>query len=214
VKNKHRFPWLQIAVHIIGWLPLALLIIYFFTDNLTVNPIQDIEQRLGRIAVYFLVATLAITPLYTVTGWKTVLPRRRALGLYTFFYASLHIMVFLGLDYAFNLSQIIPLLFGKLYLIAGVLAFSLLLPLAVTSFDYFIRRMGRNWKRLHWLIYPAGLVVVLHYAWSLKGNIFTLQGNIIQPLIWGLVILMLLILRLSPLRRWISSTRRKIFSPR
>ena len=213
MKNKRRFPWLQIAVHIIGWLPLALLIIYFFTDNLTVNPIQDIEQRLGRIAVYFLVATLAITPLYTVTGWRTVLPRRRALGLYTFFYASLHIMVFLGLDYAFNLSQIIPLLFGKLYLIAGVLAFSLLLPLAVTSFDYFIRRMGRNWKRLHWLIYPAGLVVVLHYAWSLKGNIFTLQGNIIQPLIWGFVILVLLILRLSPLRRWISSTRRKLFSP-
>jgi sulfoxide reductase heme-binding subunit YedZ len=122
-------------------------------------------------------------------------------------------MVFLGLDYAFNLSQIIPLLFGKLYLIAGVLAFSLLLPLAVTSFDYFIRRMGRNWKRLHWLIYPAGLVVILHYAWSLKGNIFTLQGNIIQPLIWGFVILVLLILRLSPLRRWISSTRRKLFSP-
>jgi sulfoxide reductase heme-binding subunit YedZ len=214
VKNKHPFPWLQIAVHIIGWLPLALLIIYFFTDNLTVNPIQDIEQRLGRIAVYFLVATLAITPLYTVTGWRAVLPRRRALGLYTFFYASLHILVFLGLDYAFNLSQIAPLLFGKLYLIAGVLAFSLLLPLAVTSFDYFIRHMGRNWKRLHWLIYPAGLVVILHYAWSLKGNIFTLHGNIIQPLIWGLVILVLLILRLSPLRRWISSTRRKIFSPR
>ena len=211
MKKNRPFPWLQIAVHIIGWLPLALLIFYFFTNSLTVNPIQDIEQRLGRFAVYFLVATLAITPLYTFTGWRAVLPRRRALGLYTFFYASLHILVFLGLDYAFNLSQIIPLLYGKLYLIAGVLAFSLLLPLAVTSFDYFIRRMGRNWKRLHWLIYPAGLIVILHYAWSLKGNIFTLQGNIIQPLIWGLVILVLLILRLSPLRRWISSTRRKVF---
>ena len=182
----------------------------FFSNRLTVNPIQDLEQRLGRIAVYFLVATLAVTPIYTVTGWRAVLPRRRALGLYTFFYASLHILVFFGLDYAFNLSQLIPLLFGKTYLIAGVLAFSLLLPLAVTSFDYFIRRMGRNWKRLHWLIYPAGLVVILHYAWSLKGNIFTLQGNIIQPLVWGLVILALLILRLTPLRRWISSTRRKI----
>jgi len=214
VKKNRPFPWLQIAAHIIGWLPLALLIIYFFTNSLTVNPIQDIEQRLGRIAVYFLVATLAITPFYTVTGWRVVLPRRRALGLYTFFYASLHILVFLGLDYAFNLSQIIPLLFGKVYLIAGVLAFSLLLPLAVTSFDYFIRRMGRNWKRLHWLIYPAGPVIILHYAWSLKGNIFSLQGNIIQPLIWGLVILVLLMLRLSPLRRWISSMRRKVFGLR
>lgn len=212
MKKTRPFPWLQIAVHVIGWLPLAKIILDFATNNLTINPIQEIEQRLGRIAVYFLVATLTVTPFYTVTGRGAVLPRRRALGLYSFFYASLHILIFLGLDYGFNFSQIFPLLIGKLYLIVGVLAFSLLLPLAVTSFDYFIRRMGRNWKRLHWLIYPAGLVVILHYALSLKGDLFRLRGNITQPLIWGLVILLLLVLRLSPVRRWISSTRRKVFS--
>jgi methionine sulfoxide reductase heme-binding subunit len=212
VKKIRRFNWLQIAVHITGWFPLALLIYYYLTDNLTINPIQDIEQRLGRIAVYFLVATLAVTPLYTVTGWRAMLPRRRAIGLYTFLYACLHILVFLALDYDFNFSQILPLLIGKLYLIAGVLSFSMLIPLAVTSFDYFKRRMGRKWKQLHWLIYPTGFIVILHYAWSLKGNIFTLKGNIIQPLIWGIVIALLMILRLPPLRRWISSLRQKIVS--
>lgn len=210
MKKSHPFNWLQVAVHVAGWFPLVQIIFYFYTNNLTVNPVQDLEQRLGRIAVYFLVATLAVTPLYTMTGWRAVLPRRRALGLYAFLYASLHILVFLAVDYGFNLSQILPLLTGKLYLIVGVLAFCMLIPLAVTSFDYFIQHMGRNWKRLHWLIYPAGLVVILHYSWSLKGNLFTLKGNILQPLIWGLAIVFLLILRLPPLRRWVSSLRQKI----
>ena len=210
MKKRHPFNWLQIVIHIAGWIPLVLITYYFFTNNLTVNPIQDIEQRLGRVALYFLVATLAVTPLSTMTGWSGLLPRRRALGLYAFFYASLHVLVFLGLDYGFNFSQILPLLTGKLYLIIGVLAFSMLLPLAVTSFDYFIRHMGKNWKRLHWLIYPAGLIVILHYSLSLKGNLFTLKGNILQPLIWGIVIILLLILRLPALRRWISSVRRNI----
>ena len=167
-------------------------------------------MRLGRTALYFLVATLAVTPAYTLTGWSAVLSRRRALGLYAFFYACLHILTFLGLDYGFVFSQIIPLVVSKPYIIAGVLAFSMLLPLAATSFDYFIKRMHRNWKRLHWLIYPAGLVVIIHYAWSLKGDLFTLRGNVLQPFIWGLVILVLFVLRLSPLRRWISTLRYKI----
>jgi len=210
VRKSRSFPWLKIAIHIVGWLPLAKLIFDFSTNNLTINPIQEIEIRLGRTALYFLVATLAVTPAYTLTGWSAVLSRRRALGLYAFFYACLHILTFLGLDYGFVFSQIIPLVVGKPYIFAGILAFSMLLPLAATSFDYFIKRMHRNWKRLHWLIYPAGLVVIIHYAWSLKGDLFTLRGNVLQPFIWGLVILALLILRLPPLRRWISTVRQKI----
>jgi sulfoxide reductase heme-binding subunit YedZ len=209
VKKKRSFPWLRILVHVIGWVPLAVIVFDFATNNLTINPIQEIEMRLGRIGLYFLVASLAVTPVYTVTGWKNVLPRRRALGLYSFLYMSLHILVFLGVDYAFNVNQLFPLLFGKLYLIAGVIAYALLVPLAVTSFDYFIRTMRKNWKRLHWLIYPAGIIVILHYAWSLKGDIFHLRGNISQPLIWGLIIIALLVLRLPPVRRWFSSLRQR-----
>jgi sulfoxide reductase heme-binding subunit YedZ len=210
VRKTRPFPWLQIAIHIAGWLPLAKLVLDFSSNNLTINPIQEIEMRLGRTALYFLVATLAVSPTYTITGWRAVLSRRRALGMYAFFYACLHLLTFLGLDYGFVFSQIIPLVVTKPYIIAGVLAFSMLIPLAVTSFDYFIKKMHRTWKRLHWLIYPAGLVVIIHYAWSLKGNLFTLRGNILQPFIWGLVILVLLVLRLPPLRRLISSARHKI----
>ncbi len=207
------FPWLRIAVHVVGWFPLAQILVDYATHNLTINPIQEIEQRLGRIGLYFLVASLAVTPAHTVTGWKGILQRRRAIGLYAFLYTSLHILVFLGVDYAFNLAQLVPLLFGKLYLIAGVVGYLLLLPLAVTSFDYFVRTMRKNWKRLHWLVYPAAMVIILHDAWSLKGNLFTLRGNISQPLFWGVITLILFALRLPPIRRWVSSQRQKLSHP-
>ena len=208
--KTRSFPWLRVVNHIIGWLPLVLIGIAYATNDLTVNPIQEIEQRLGRISLYFLMATLAVTPLYTLTGWRVILTRRKALGLYTFLYICLHVLTFLGLDYGFNIMLILPLLEKKPYIIVGLVAFFMLLPLAITSFDFFIRRMKRNWKRLHWLIYPAGLVVVLHYALSLKGNIFTLRGNELLPLLWAGVTLLLLALRLPPIRRWVSATRRKV----
>ncbi|KAF0106774.1 MAG: hypothetical protein FD146_2366 [Anaerolineaceae bacterium] len=209
-----HFPWLRILVHIIGWLPLAKLIFDFAAHNLTVNPIQEIEQRLGRAALYFLAAALAITPVHTLTGWRSVLPRRRALGLYAFFYASLHFLTFAGLDYGFNLAQILDLVTTKPYIIAGTLAFSLLVPLAVTSFDYFIRRMKKNWKRLHRLVYPAGLIVIVHFVWARKGNLFQLQGDVLQPLLWGLLVVFLLILRIPAARKWVSGLRQSIMGRR
>ena len=202
-----KFPWLRIVVHIIGWLPLAKLLYDYRTHNLSVNPIQDIEQRLGRIALYFLIATLAVTPTYTVTGWRDILTRRRALGLYTFLYACLHFLVFAGLDYGFNFRQIISLITQKGYIVLGSIALLFLIPLAVTSFNFFIRRMGRNWRRLHWLIYPTGLIVIVHYAWTKKGNLFALRGDILKPFLWGLFIILLLVLRLPPVRRAVSGAR-------
>jgi len=209
VQRKRPFPWLRIAVHILGWLPLVI-IFYLYTRNaLTINPIQDIEQRLGRIAIYWLVGALAVTPLHILTGWKDLPLRRRATGLYAFMYTCLHILVFMGLDYGFVFSQIFSLILGKVYLWVGALAFLLLLPLAATSFDYFIRKMGRDWKRLHWLVYPAALVAVLHYALAQKGDIFTLRGHIVAPFLWLLLTILLLVMRIPPLRRWIIRTRRQ-----
>lgn len=208
--RKRTFPWLRIAIHIVGLLPLALIIFDYATNNLTINPIQEIEQRLGRWGVYFLAATLTVTPLYTLIGWRDILKRRRALGLYAFMYIFLHFLVFIGLDYGFFLPQIIDLILGKVYLLVGTLALLLLLPLAVTSFDHFIRSMGKNWRRLHWLIYPAAIASVLHYALAQKGDLFTLRGNILKPFLWGLYIILLFILRLPAVRRWISGMRRKL----
>lgn len=184
----------------------------YITHHLTINPIQEIEQRLGRIAIYWLVGALAVTPLSTLTGFKELPSRRRATGLYAFMYTCLHLLVFMGFDYGFIFPQIFSLIIGKVYIWFGLLAFLLLIPLAITSFDYFKRTMGKNWKRLHWLVYPAVVVAIMHYALAQKGDIFTLTGNILRPFIWGLVTLLLLLMRISPVRRWISSTRRKVFT--
>ena len=181
--KKRPFPWLRISVHLLGVLPLVYLAFAFFTNRLTINPIQYLEQVLGRIGIYWMVATLAVTPLYTFTGLRELPGRRRAVGLYAFLYTCLHLLIFMGLDYGFNFAQIWNLITGKVYLLVGVAAFILIVPLAVTSFDYFIRKMGKNWKRLHWLVYPLVVVSILHYGLAQKGDIFTLRGNILRPVL-------------------------------
>jgi len=209
-RTKPKITWLQVVIHTLGWLPLAWLFYDYFAGRLSVNPIQDIEQRLGRIAVYFLIATLACTPFNSLFGWLEFLKRRRALGLYAFMYTSLHVMVFAGLDYGFNLSQLFDLITQKLYLLVGTIALLMLIPLAATSFDYFIRRMGRNWKRLHWLIYPAAIISMLHYALAQKGNLFALRGNILKPFLLGIFMILLLVLRNPSVRKWVIGIRRKL----
>ncbi len=208
--KKRSFPWLRIAIHLLAWLPLVYLTYAFFTNGLTINPVQYLEQELGRIAIYWLVAALAVTPLYTLTGYRDLPKRRRAIGLYAFMYVCLHVLIFLGLDYGFNWAQVWDLVTGKVYLLVGVAAVLLLIPLAITSFDYFIRKMGKNWKRLHWLVYPAVLIAILHYGLAQKGDIFTLRGNILQPFLWGVLTVFLLAFRLPAVRRWVSGTRRKV----
>lgn len=212
MQRKRPFPWLRITVHILGWLPLVILGYDYLTNMLTINPIQDIEQRLGRIAIYWLVGALAVTPLHTLTGWRELPNRRRATGLYAFLYTCLHIVWFMGVDYGFLWSQIFSLILGKVYLWIGVAALFLLVPLAITSFDYFKRTMGKNWKRLHWLVYPAALTAVLHYALAQKGNIFQLKGHIVAPFIWLMITILLLVMRIPPVRRWISGTRQRVVS--
>ncbi len=212
MKRKPRFPWLRVAIHVIGWLPLAWIIYAYTSNHLSINPIQAAEQLLGQWGFYFLVATLTVTPFYTLTGWRDVLPRRRALGLYAFLYISLHVLTLVGLDYGFQIAQVLDLILGKAYTLVGAAAFLLLIPLAVTSFDYFIRTMGKNWRRLHWLIYPAALTAVLHYALAQKGDILALRGNVLKPFLWGVYIILLLVLRLPPVRRWVSATRHKLIA--
>jgi len=208
--KKRSFPWLRIAVHLLAWLPLVYFVYGFFANLETINPIQYLEQIIGRIAIYWLVAALAFTPLYTLTGYRDLPNRRRTVGLYAFMYVCLHLLVFFGLDYGFNWPRLWSLVTGKVYLLVGVLAVLLLIPLAVTSFDYFIRKMGKNWKRLHWLVYPAVVVSILHYGLAQKGDLFTLRGNILRPFLWGLLTILLLAMRIPLIRRWVSGTRRKL----
>jgi len=206
--KKLKITPLQIAVHLIGIFPLSKMLFDFFVDNLTVNPIQDLEKRTGFAAVTILLLSLSTTPLRTVFGWRQPTRHRRALGLYAFLYAFLHVAIYVGLDYGFNLNLLLADVFEKRYTLVGSIAFILLLPLAITSFNWWMRKLGKNWKRLHKLVYLIGPLVIIHFAWARKGDIFSLQGDVLQPFIYGLIVLLLLGLRL-PLVKTFFTKRKK-----
>jgi len=205
--KKLRFTPLQIIMHIYAWSGLARLLFDFAVGNLSVNPIQDLEQRTGRHAITLLVLSLVCTPLNTLFSWKEPLKRRRALGLYAFMYATIHVLIFLDLDYGLAWSLIIQSIIEKPYIIFGLITFLMLTPLAVTSFDSWKIRLKKNWKRLHQTIYFIAPLAVLHFALSKKGDIFQLQGDIVRPLIYGVVVLVLLALRIPTIRKGLSSFR-------
>jgi len=201
---------LQIAIHLYAWSALVMLIIDFFTHHLTANPIQAMEQRTGRHAITLLVMSLSCTPLNNLFGWRELIKRRRALGLYAIMYATVHVIIFMDLDFGLAWSLIIQTVIEKWYILFGMTAFLLLIPLAITSFDVWKARLGKNWKRLHQIIYFIAPIAVLHYAISKKGDIFRLQGDIVRPLIYGLIVIVLLILRLPFIRRFFASLRTRV----
>lgn len=208
-----RYTPLQIAMHIYAWSALVHILFDFFTGNVSANPIQELEQRTGRHALTLLVLSLACTPLNTLFKWSELLKRRRALGLYAFLYASIHVLIFVDLDYGLAWSLIIQTVFEKPYIVVGAIAFLMLIPLAFTSFDIWKVRLKKNWKRLHQMIYLIAPLAVLHYAWGKKGDFFRLQGEIILPLIYGLVVVILLIFRIPVVRRKLASLRDRILLP-
>src|SRR6266508_494409 len=205
-----RYTPLQVAIHIYGWSALVRLIIDFFNHNLTANPIQALEQRTGRHAITLLVLSLACTPLNNLFGWRELIKRRRAFGLYAFLYASIHVLIFIDLDYGLAWSLIVQTIFEKPYIVVGMLAFLMLIPLAFTSFDIWKKRLGKNWKRLHQFIYLIAALAALHYAWGKKGDFFQLRGDIIRPLIYSLIIILFLITRIPQVRRALASLRDRI----
>jgi sulfoxide reductase heme-binding subunit YedZ len=206
-----RYTPLQIAIHIYAWSELVILIFDFFNHNLTANPIQALEQRTGRHAITLLVLSLACTPLNTLFRWSELLKRRRALGLYAFMYATIHVMIFINLDYGLAWSLLTQTVLEKPYILVGLTGFLLLIPLAFTSFDIWKKRLGKTWKRLHQMIYFIAPLLVLHYAWSKKGDFFSLHGDIVRPLIYGLIVIVFLIMRISPVRRALASLPSRIW---
>lgn len=202
-----KFPYtpLQIAMHMYAWSGIILLIFDAVTGHLSANPIQDLERRTGRHAITLLVLLLLCTPINTLFKWSEPLKRRRALGLYTFMYATIHVIIFADLDYGLAWSRLIKEVVEKPRLVVGAAAFLLLIPLAVTSFDIWKKRLGKNWKRLHQFVYFVAPLVVLHYLWSKKGDILSLQGEILKPMIYGLIISIFLVMRIPPVRKAIAS---------
>ena len=150
--------YIRIILHICALLPLAMLFYDLGYENLSVNPIQDITIRTGKPALVFLVLVLSITPVRKWFGLHSLLQFRRILGLYAFMYASLHFLVFIGLDYGFDIELLRSSVFKKPYVVLGLLAYLTLVPLAITSTHGWIRRLGIYWKMLHKLVYLAGIL--------------------------------------------------------
>lgn len=195
-----KFSKFQILIHIGALLPLVYLSVNWYQDNLTFNPIQALELRTGKYALILLILSLACTPINTIFGFSQVLKVRRPLGLYAFLYASIHFLIFIGLDYQFNLILLQEAIFEKRYALVGFSAGLILLALAVTSTRGWMKRLGKTWAKIHKFVYLAGILVIIHYVWLVKSDIRV-------PLIYGGIILFLLIARVPFVRARLSKFR-------
>ncbi len=190
----------QTAIHVAALAPLAVLLWDIWQNNLSVNPIQDITHRTGKTALVLLVLSLACTPASSLLGIRQAIAWRRPLGLYAFLYVSLHFLTFVGLDYGFDARLLKEAIFEKRYALVGFAAFVLLIPLAITSTDGWKIRLRHRWRKLHRLVYVAALLAVVHYVWLVKADVRV-------PLQYGAIVVLLLLLRLSPVK---SFFRRKV----
>jgi sulfoxide reductase heme-binding subunit YedZ len=189
---------LKTALFVLALLPF-LRMAYLLATGQPVDPVAFLTHGSGDWALYLLCATLSVTPLRKFTGWNWLIRLRRMLGLYAFFYAALHFITFLWLDHGFDAAAMWKDVLKRPFITVGFIGFVLLLPLAATSTNAMIKRLGRNWARLHRLIYVIAPLAILHYWW-----IKAAKHNFQQPLIWGAVVAVLLGLRL-----WWSLARRQ-----
>ncbi len=198
--------FLKAITHLGALLPLVWTVQNYFANQLTVNPIQELTFRTGRYALTLLLLSLAITPLNTFFGWRKLIPLRRMLGLYAFFYAALHFLIFIGLDYGFDWELLQDAIFEKRYALVGFSAFLILLALALTSNRKAMKRLGRRWKKLHRLVYVAGGLAIVHFIWLVK-------ADLTRPLIYGSIMAIFLAFRLRPLRHWAAAVRIRFRRP-
>ena len=181
-------------IFILSLWPLLSISINILQDTLGANPIEFIERHFGKWTLIFLCLTLSMTPLRRITNISQWILYRRMLGLFVFFYASIHLLCYIALDYHFDWVDIKNDIIKHRYVLVGFLAWLLLLPLAITSSDKMIRKLKANWKLLHRLIYVIAILSVLHFIWLVK-------KDITEPLIYAAIVSILLILRLNILRR-------------
>ena len=188
--------WAKWMVFGLSLLPLLRLIVLGLQDRLTANPIEFITRATGDWTLYFLCLTLAVTPLRRLTGLNALMRFRRMLGLFTFSYASLHFLTFIWFDHFFDLAEMMRDVLKRPFIAMGFSAFVLLVPLALTSNDLMLRKLGRRWSVLHRLIYLIAILALLHFWWMRAG-----KHNFAEPLVMGAVVAVLLALRLIWLRR-------------
>jgi sulfoxide reductase heme-binding subunit YedZ len=180
--------WIKIPVFLLALVPAGLLIRGMLTGDLGVNPAETIQLQTGRWALKFLLLSLAVTPARRLTGWNILIQYRRMLGLFAFFYATLHFLSYWSFDLGFAFGAMVGDVLKRPFITLGFIAFLLLVPLAVTSTKGWIRRLGKNWALLHRLVYLAAICAVIHFAWKVK--VFT--GD---PVIYAAMLILLLGIR-------------------
>jgi methionine sulfoxide reductase heme-binding subunit len=178
---------LRVAVFSVCLLPLARLLLLGMADRLGANPIEFITRSTGIWSLVMLCLTLTVTPLRKLSGWTWLLRFRRMLGLFCFFYVLLHMMTWVWFDHWFELSALIKDVWKRPFITVGFAAMLLLWPLALTSNQWAMRRLGRRWSRLHRLIYLIVVLALLHFWWMRAG-----KNNFLEPFVYSCVVASLL----------------------
>lgn len=184
-------PAIKVVVFLVCLIPLGLLVWNFIQGELGANPIEAVIHTTGDWTLRLLLISLSITPLKIITGNAYWIRFRRMLGLFAFFYATLHLFSYVVLDQFFDWSEIIRDIIKRPYITVGFLAWVLMIPLAITSTRKMMSRLGSRWKRLHKLVYWIAALGVLHFLWLVKADLR-------EPLLYAGILAVLLLVRLKP----------------
>lgn len=194
--DARRMGLIKTAVFIACLLPLGRLLWAAYSDDFGPNPVEFVQRWTGSWTFNLLLITLCVTPLRTITQWHWLLRLRRMLGLFCFFYACLHFLSFIGFDHSFEVNEIAKDVFKRPFVSVGFAAFILLIPLAATSSNWAIRKLGgRKWQELHRNIYLIGILAALHYFWLVKAT------ALLWPLAYSVALAILLGWRIRERRR-------------
>jgi len=189
VPDRKLVARLKLAIFLLCLIPLLRLFWLAFHDDLTANPVEFVERSTGYWSLFMLLSTLSLSPIRLMTGRSWQLQYRRMLGLFMFFYACLHVMAYLWLDYAFDWSDIFKDIVKHPYVLVGASAFMLTLPLAITSNNAMIRLLRERWKQLHKLVYVIAILAVVHFLWLVKKDLR-------EPMLYAAILVLLLAIRI------------------
>ncbi|MBA6326868.1 protein-methionine-sulfoxide reductase heme-binding subunit MsrQ [Colwellia sp. MB02u-6] len=190
---------LKIAIHLLAFLPLFVLYFLAFTEQLGADPVEEVIHFTGMGAFNLLLISLLVTPVAKKYRQGYLLQIRRLLGLYSFTYAMFHLLNFLAFEVQFDLALFFDEIIDRPYITVGMAALIILFSLALTSITALRRKMGTKWQKLHNGVYLAVLLIALHFFWSVK-------SDIVEPMIYFTMAVLLLILRKDKIKRWFKSS--------
>jgi sulfoxide reductase heme-binding subunit YedZ len=196
---RNRVILLKISIHLLAFLPLFVLYFLAFTEQLGADPVEEVIHFTGMGAFNLLLISLLVTPVAKNYRQGYLLKIRRLLGLYSFTYAMFHLLNFLAFEVQFDLALFFDEIIDRPYITVGMAALMILFSLALTSITAIRRKMGTKWQKLHNGVYLAVLLIALHFFWSVK-------SDIVEPMIYFTMVVLLLIFRKDKIKRWFKSS--------